>query len=70
VLGSAGLFDFLQDALHLFEMVPEQVNLHAEVGEPEVNVFLCGDRHVAEPPELVGEGAVFLAGGQLRPGVP
>jgi len=48
------LFDFLQDALHLFELVPYLVNMHAEVCEPEVNVFLRGDRHVAEPSELVG----------------
>jgi hypothetical protein len=56
--------------LHLFQLVPDRVNLHAEVGELEVNVFLRGHRHVAEPPELVGEGAVVLPGGQLPSGLP
>jgi hypothetical protein len=32
------LLDFLEDVLHLLQAVPEPVDLHAEVGEPEVDI--------------------------------
>jgi hypothetical protein len=31
-----GLLDFLEDALHLFQLVPELVDAHADVGQPEI----------------------------------
>ena len=33
-------------------------------------MFLRGNRHVAEPPDLVGQGAVFRTAGQLGSGLP
>jgi hypothetical protein len=40
----AGLFDFLEDALHLFHLVAKLVESNADIGEPEVGVSLGGDR--------------------------
>jgi hypothetical protein len=40
---AAALFDFLEDALHLFQLIPDLVDPHAEVGQPEVGVLLRGD---------------------------
>lgn len=61
---NAGLLDFLEDALHLLQLVAELVEPHTYLGEPEVGVLLGGDRHVAEPTVLVGKTAVLLAGSQ------
>src|SRR5258708_11874878 len=61
-----GLLNFLEDPLHLVELILQFVDPDAQVGEPEVDMLVRGDRHVAQPPVLVGEAAGFLARCQRR----
>lgn len=52
---SAGSLDFLENPLELVELILQFVDPDADVGEPEVDVLVRGDRYVAEAPVLVGE---------------